>query len=586
MKSLVVFDCEVYPNLFLICFKGLESNKVIDIAIRNDEILSQENIKTINSIFINKMCFGFNNRNYDIPIILYAMNFKTTQQIHELSKSIINNSFYGWQTLQEYGLKIPMSWRWFDIQEVAGARASLKLYGARIHTDQIIELPYDPMVCLNDIEIDNVINYCKNDLDITIDLFNYIKEQIDLREQMGLKYKENLLSKSDAQIAEKIIKSKFNYVKKIELNDIIFVIPKFIKFRDKELNDILLILKNIKFNLNDKGSIDLPSELLKPIVINNKKYQMGIGGLHSNEKSKNYISDNDFVIIDKDVASYYPSIILNCGLYPKHLGIRFLDVYRELVNERLLAKKNKDTILNNALKIVINGSFGKLGSKYSILYSPELMVQVTLTGQLSLLMLIENLENNGIEVISANTDGIVSKVPKNKMGLFELICLEWEFNTDFILEGTKYKNLYSRDVNNYLAIKYNGEVKGKGIFTKDNLSKNPQGAIVYEAVIKYLINNIPLIDTIKSCQDICKFLVVRTVKGGAKWKEEYIGKVVRWIYSIKGSTINYVLNNNKVAKSNGAYPIQKLISNIPEHIDYFQYEKEALEVLESIGLKL
>lgn len=585
MKNLVVFDCEVYPNLFLICFKGLESNKVINIAIRNDEILSQKNIKTINSIFINKMCFGFNNRNYDIPIILYAMQCKTTQEIHELSKSIINNSFYGWQTLQEYGLKIPMSWRWFDIQEVAANRASLKLYGARIHTEQIIELPYDPMVALDDMQINNVITYCINDLNITIDLYYKIQDQIELREQMGLKYKENLLSKSDAQIAEKIIKSKFNYVKKIELNIIKFITPDFIVFENNELNNILTILKNIEFKLNDKGSIDLPHELLKPIVINNKRYQMGIGGLHSNEKSKNYHSDNDFIIIDKDVASYYPSIILNCKLYPKHLGIRFLDVYRELVEERLLAKKNKDTILNNALKIVINGSFGKLGSKYSILYSPELMIQVTLTGQLSLLMLIENLEKNGIEVISANTDGIVSKVPKNKVNLFETICLEWEFNTDFILEGTRYKSLYSRDVNNYLAIKYNGEIKGKGIFTKDNLSKNPQGSIIYEAVIEYLTNSIPIINTITNCIDIRKFLVVRTVKGGAKWNEEYIGKVVRWVYSTEGSTINYVLNNNKVAKSDGSYPVQKLLDKIPEHLDFKRYEKEALEVLESIGLK-
>jgi len=588
MENLVVFDCEVYPNLFLICFKGLESQKVITISIKDKEVLSDIDIATIKSIFMNKMCFGFNTRNYDIPIILYALKKMNPYQIFNLSKNIIEKSQYGWQTLQSQNLKIPESWKWFDIQEVAGARSSLKLYGARLHSNKIIELPYDPTIELNQEQINNVITYCVNDLDLTINLYERLKDQIELRAKMSIEYKENLLSKSDAQIAEKIIKSKLNIsnVNIKQPESFKYIKPNFIKFKSDYLNNLLKLILDIDFILDDKGSIQLPKELEKEtIVINNKKYNLGIGGLHSCEKSITYYSNDKFTIIDKDVASYYPSIILNCNLYPKQLGEKFLKVYKDIVMRRLLAKKTKDKVTNESLKIVINGSFGKLGSKYSILYSPNLMIQVTITGQLCLLMLIEKLEENGIEVISANTDGIVSYITNDKVKLFEKICLDWELNTGFELEGTKYKAYHSRDVNNYLAIKFDNTTKGKGIFTKDTLSKNPQGTIIFDSVIEYLVNNKPIMKTLKECIDIKKFITVRTVTGGAKWNEEYLGKVVRWIYSTQGNTIHYCKNNNKVAKSDGAYPIKELC-DLPIHIDYSKYEEEALEIIKLLGLKL
>src|SRR5665648_505827 len=117
----------------------------------------------------------------------------------------------------------------------------------------------------------------------------------------------------------------------------------------------------------------------------------------------------DFYLIDKDCTSYYPSIILGLRLYPTHMGDCFLEVYETIVNKRLEAKRNKDKVVANALKITINGSFGKLGSKYSNLYAPDLLIQVTLTGQLALLMLIEMIEGIGISIVSGNTDGIVIK---------------------------------------------------------------------------------------------------------------------------------------------------------------------------------
>jgi hypothetical protein len=212
------------------------------------------------------------------------------------------------------------------------------------------------------------------------------------------------------------------------------------------------------------------------------------------------------------------------------------------------------------------------------------MIAVTLTGQLSLLMLIEQLENNGISVVSANTDGFVSLVDKDMYKQYDRICFDWELDTEFELEETQYKALYSRDVNNYLAITDYGS-KGKGIFTVNELSKNPVNQVCIEAVEKFLVDNIPVSKTIKNCRDLRKFLSVRRVNGGAEWKGEYLGRVVRWINSVDGEKITYKKNGNKVAGSDGAYPIMEL-ENFPETlINYTYYIDASNEIIENLGVK-
>jgi len=204
-------------------------------------------------------------------------------------------------------------------------------------------------------------------------------------------------------------------------------------------------------------------------------------------------------------------------------------------------------------KLSLNGSFGKLGSKYSALYAPDLMMTVTLTGQLSLLMLIERLELAGVSVVSANTDGFVSLVDKEDYGVYDDICFDWELDTGFELEETRYRALYSRDVNNYLAVTEKGS-KGKGIFTPAGLMKNPTAGVCVEAITQYLVNGALIGRTIRNEEDLTKFITARTVNGGAAWRGQYLGRVVRWIYSPDGEKITYKKNGNKVAGSDGACP--------------------------------
>ena len=208
-----------------------------------------------------------------------------------------------------------------------------------------------------------------------------------LRVELSNEYQIDLRSKSDAQIAEQVIAAELTKRMgkrpnrpKIELGTIYkYRVPGFMQFQSPLLQWALYTTANALFVVDESGSVAMPKELADlKLDINGSIYRMGIGGLHSSEKTTAHYSDDEYVLIDKDVTSYYPYIILNLGLAPQHLGHHFLQVYRGIVERRIAAKRAKNNIVSQSLKIVINGSFGKLGNKWSILYSPDLLVQVTL----------------------------------------------------------------------------------------------------------------------------------------------------------------------------------------------------------------
>jgi hypothetical protein len=489
--------------------------------------------------------------------------------------------------------------------EVCPLKGSLKLYGARLHAPRIQDLPFVHDKILSQSEIDVVRDYCINDLNTTKLLYNNLSEQIQLREQLSIQYRQDLMSKSDAQIAEAIISSEIKQISgkwpkkpelgKIMLQELKYHVPAYLQFQTPKLKKVLQIVAAAKFSTDDIGRLVLPAELkgLK-IQIGNGVYRLGLGGLHSSEKNVSYKSNEEYELLDRDVASYYPTVILNQGLYPEHLGQDFLTVYQTLVDRRLAAKKAKQWSISECLKIAINGTFGKTGSPYSVLYAPNITIQITLTGQLALLMLIENLELLKIQVVSANTDGILIWCAKKQQSEYLNIIQQWEEQTGFITEETKYEAIYSRDVNAYLAVKDKKSFKGKndyydpwrGKTGKDQywkFQKNPTTQICIEAIENLIGQNIPLEQTIKECKDITKFVVVKNVTGGAHKNGYYLGKTVRWYYGQnEHGTINYIKNDNLVAESQGSIPCMDLPKEFPQNINYKWYIKRTIEMLEEI----
>ena len=584
-----VFDLECYRDYFLIALKNVYSRQIESYEFYPGIEPDYERIKTS---LTTKQLISFNGINYDIPLLrlFFANNDNAT--LKKASDAIIVENMRPWELETMYG-GADFHPDHIDLIEVAPGMVGLKLYGGRMHSQRLQDLPIDPAANITPADRPVLKDYCINDLNTTIDMYFQLKPQIDLRVAMSTKYDIDLRSKSDAQIAEAVIRQEVQKKvgRKIYRPDISpdytfkYRIPEFISFTAPGMQKVLEIIRNATFTINEKGSVELPQifESMR-ICIGSGTYTMGIGGLHSNESCSSHVSNENVFLKDRDVTSYYPSIILNQSLYPAHMGEAFLEVYQGIVSQRIEAKRTGDKVTNEAMKIMINGSFGKFGSKWSVLYSPDLLIQTTVTGQLALLMLIENIELAGFTVVSANTDGIVIKGYESRVEDLNGVISYWEAVTGFNTEETEYRALYSKDVNNYVAIKPSGEVKLKGLYAPAGMQKNVTNSICVEAVIEYLRSGIPVPTTIMGCSDVRKFITIRQVNGGAKYDDQYLGKAVRWYYR-KGEarSIRYAANNNKVARSDGAFPLMELPPALPQDVDYDWYIKEAQSILNDVG---
>lgn len=600
-RERLAFDIECYENYFLIAFTSLVSGKVIYFERTANHDFNRDKLQWI----VNTFCLvSFNGWNYDLPILALALAGKNNAQLKHATNEIIVNGTRPSDVLRTFKVK-KLNPNHIDLIEVAPLRASLKIYGGRLHAPRMQDLPFHPETTLSPEQIAIVRWYCVNDLTNTAILHESLKEQIELRDSMGKEYKMDLRSKSDAQIAEAVIAEEVERLNGARAQRPViepgtrykYKIPHFIRYQTPLMNWALDVVRDANFIVSEDGNVGMPVELKElKLQIANGVYRMGIGGLHSSEQCAAHYADAHTLLIDRDVTSYYPYIILNQGLYPQHLGPNFLRVYRALVERRIAAKRAGNKVIADSLKITINGSFGKLGSRYSVLYAPDLLIQVTVTGQLALLMLIERLELAGITVVSANTDGIVIKCPTARQAECDSIVKQWETDTGFETEDTQYLAVFSRDVNNYIAVKKKFDkqakqwlykvdgCKTKGAYAKTGLQKNPTNQICVDAVLELLTEGTPIMTTVRSCVDVRKFVSVRTVKGGAVKDGQFLGKSIRWYYAAgEQGEIVYADSGNKVPRSEGAKPLMDLPALFPQDIDYEWYEREAERMLYDIG---
>lgn len=650
--SMFTYDIETYPNWFHIAFREVGGEQRV-VAFEDSPDFDEMNTDKMAYMLTNFCLVGFFSNGFDKYLLVAAIQGMRLQELKEMADDIINSgnearkgngkALRGFELERKYGLRMP-EMNHIDLIEVCPLSASLKMYAARLHYPVVQDLPFDPTVDLTADERHVGRMYCGNDLGMTEWVLQNLGEQMQLRIDMSKQYGVDLRSKSDAQIAEAVICKELEkelgfYPERPRLPEdytFKYSVPDYVQFQTPLLKDVLEKVYLAEFGLDKGGSPQLPASLDIEIPIGKTVYKLGIGGLHSMEKCKATFKGEDEEEEDIDVESFYPKIIRNQRLYPAHIGEGFLIVYGAIVDRRIAAKKAKNKVVADSLKIVINGSFGKFGSKWSAFYSPDLMIQTTISGQLSLLMLIEMFELNGIEVVSANTDGIVVRYKKTQTKLAKEIQSGWEKHCDFKLESTHYLALLSRDVNNYMAIKAKFDketetyldipdgVKVKGAYgnpwdDKDmaifRFHKNPETTICTVAAQAYITHGTPISKTVRECRDITKFVAVRQVDGGAVWLAngtkdmtgeryttdgynsamvpsmrpddgEFVGKVVRWYYG-KGSlsTLNYKRSGNKVPKSDGAIPIMDYTVGFPEDIDYDWYIREAKDMLYDIGYK-
>ena len=358
---MICLDSEIYSNFFLISFKQLETGKIKHFEMYDGHPLDKVGVA---AIMRNYTTISFNGLNFDLPIIQAALEGFDNQQLKNLCDAIIKTKGGSWKVCRDNQIIVPGNWSHVDLFEVAPGRASLKIYGGRMHAPKMQDLPIQPVAEISPEQREIIKSYCENDLATTEMLYNTLKPQIALRESMSEKYGMDLRSKSDAQIAETVIKSELHkitkktYVKPKIKDGVTFKYrdPKIVTFGNPDLQRVFERILNHDFEVAGNGAIAMPGFLKdQKIKICDREYQMGIGGLHSCEKAQ-LLKAGEGLLFELDCQGYYPNIILQQKLHPKSMGIEFLNVYQSIVEQRNTAKaemqriENKIKLLDEELK--------------------------------------------------------------------------------------------------------------------------------------------------------------------------------------------------------------------------------------------
>ena len=447
---------------------------------------------------------------------------------------------------------------------------SLKRLEFEMDLENIEEMPiHHTKVDMTREDVATTIQYCINDVMATYEFYKVTigetehplyksNNQIQLRQDIEAEFGIKCINFSDSKIGDEMIKKFYCQEKRILYKDL----PKKGKFRlGIKLKDciapyITFKTKQLKDFYRDirKRTMTQKDEFIETIQFYNNTYTFAKGGLHSVNGPKIFEADENYFIIDWDVSSYYPAIIINNNRFPKHLGVEFLRGYKEMFEKRLelkpQAKKDKRIAgIVGALKLAVNSVYGKSSDMQNWIYDRQLTMFTTITGELSLMMLIEAYELEGIHVISANTDGVTIMVNKDKLDKMNEINQWWMTLTTYELERTDYSKIIFSTVNDYLAIKTDGSIKKKGDFLTDfELHKNKSARVVPLALEEYFVKGTPIEETIKNHKNIYDFALRQKASKDFHYEGIYEGgksvynKLIRYYVSKTGEKLLKIKN--------------------------------------------
>lgn len=554
-KIVYVYDIEVFQNIFHCSVKNTETNNIYKFEISERKNQLRELVKffkqvdkyitwgdyyTTNiNIPANVIFCGYNNLHYDNPIINYIIEYEDKlmqynipticSSIFNLSKTITTSSEDNIDAWKHWKYQI-----WFDTFDILTMlysnklRVGLKEIQVTMQYPNVQEFVCDWTKPLPLEDFDSMIDYNINDIESTSELLNRCKKDVDLRIAIEDEYGVRVLSKDGVNIGMKILTQKYLEKTGLTWQDIkdlrspMSVIPlkdvilPFIKYDSPILQRVLEDMKNQIVSPGRKGYEN-------KFVFNNLRYSVGVGGIHSVNSPEIIIPRDDEMLIDIDVASLYPSMLIEYEFYPRHLGKEFLEVYKQIKDERIEAKHNGDKVKNETLKLALNGLSGNLQNEHNFCYSPFAVMQIRINGQLLLLMLAEKLTQIGCRIVQANTDGLFVLLKKDAYSKVNSICREWEQLTKLTLEEDRFKAMYQYAINDYFAITEDNKVKEKGMFiTAVKLGKGLTPKIIPKAVISFFKDGISVEDTIKNCTDIRDFLM--SEKTGKQWHVEYMNE--------------------------------------------------------------
>jgi hypothetical protein len=612
-KGLWVYDVESYPNFFSYTAIRTDSHQYVCFELspwKDDKEAMLAHLKTQVSGMV-----GFNNVHYDQYLISAFMDEFIMPGIQVSPGEMIARRLYGVSqgvigrqkgAVNPYSAcSIPqLDLFLLNHYNNKNKTASLKSLMVRFGWKNVEDLPYHWSTELEKGQVEKVLEYNLNDVLFTKFFYEKCGQKIELRRKLGTKLKRNLFNASDVGIGETIFLKKLSDkmdlpigalrkmgspAKEVPLESVI--LPH-ITFSTPEFSDLLQRMKGTTVGADQiqqykdyvtslaggMSTNDL-AELLEDrglgnnrsakkgkkkkgadkkgfayrVVYNNFTYEYGIGGVHGCITPGLYRSDDQYVIVDTDAASYYPNIAIRNKLSPRHLNKEvFCKTYEEIYDERIEAKGKGDAVTADGLKLALNGVFGKSGDKYSPFYDPYLFMGITINGQLMLTMFAEMVElaSIGAQILQINTDGVTFRVPRVNLPTYHALADKWQELNKIPLEHNEYEVMAIRDVNNYLAKDVKGKIKEKGSYeTEPDWHKNDSFRIVRIAARNYLLDGTPIADTFAKEQDIFAYcgrykatpgfhpqyvFLSEDEYGNAVEKRSEFGKTLRFIPVKKG----------------------------------------------------
>lgn len=592
---LEVYDIECLSNLFTYTGFDCKKKEFYQFVIcdwRNDLDKLYNHLKRDKIIQV-----GFNNDSYDYPIIHHILNHYNeysnlsgqivAQNIYSKSQEIIDQEYSVISDKNKFIQQIDLFRIWHYNNKARSC--SLKDLEIAMRMNNVEEMPmHHTTWCKKGDEI-LILDYNKNDVEATYQFLLVTlgktefplykgKNKIELRQKLQAQFKIPCLNYPDVKIGEQLILSLYcnktginSYELKklggtprheIKLKD---CIPHWANFKTKEFNSIKNKFQNTIIS-------DIKGEFSASLIFHGTKLDYGTGGLHSCIKSGVYNADDYWTIIDEDIGSLYPSIAIQLGLYPEHLGNQFLEIYdKDIVSirlaEKIKPKKERNMVIMEGYKLAANGIYGKSGEETSPLYDPLYTMKTTVGGQMFLSLWTEKLVEACPEIkfIQHNTDGITYLIPRKDVSKAKAVGEEMTKLTGLYIEDNVYTKFVVRDVNNYLAVYESGDVKYKGCFEIDKeFHKDPSMKIVPIALSNYFIKGIPIKETILNHTNIYDFClrlktnskstpIFRHFDENKNIVDDILPRTTRYYISNFGGILLKDFGNNRISGINVGY---------------------------------
>jgi len=600
-----IYDLEVFPDFFCATFLDCDMGEKAVFVIYRD---TDDRQKLRRFLARRIQLIGFNNLSYDGPLLVALCTWNARDilaELFSLSKRLVAEDNRQDEGLRALRYPRDVKWSQMDLMKIMAFDArGLSLKQTAVHLRwrriQDLPLPYDHQVQPD--EVETILDYNLNDVLITCELYKAIQPQIQLRSELSQLFEVDLSSTSDSKMANLLLEKIYAQETRTDVTRL-----RNLRTLRQQVRLAHCIAPDIEFQTPALRALKQELEGMvvfaergfgyqKTIKWDSCEYEMGTGGLHSKDQPGKFRATERDIIRDADVSSYYPSIMIRNRIKPAHLSEDFTRILHKITQARLEAKRAGDKAKADGLKITVNSIFGKLGSDAFWLQDAQAMLAVTVSGQLYLLMLIEALTLAGIAVLSANTDGIICKIPRQLEGKYQGICAEWQGKTGYALEFSDYMLYVRSDVNNYITQKVDGTTKEKGRYaTGLDLKKGYKYPVVPRCLYEYFVNGKPVEQTLRETQDILDFCI--SLKAGQDFKLEYhtvngiteLQKTNRFYISRRGGAL--VKRNTNTSAASGLFVgnYVQLLNDFDDQLPFSHYDvnldfykREALKSIEEI----